>query len=1050
MTRAIARAPAQTDTASVGNRSSYGSASGLEDSLSSGFTNGSGVGLGHSDLLPRKRSLDNVENIPPPPFGIDNLGPGPKSAAIIEKPAVSLLDITAQHLSQNQRKQRRTMMTNSSPGGSHRVAANPRRVTQIPDSSLLRSLPLPHLNSLENIAQSKPSQEQGQHQPQQRLSSQSTLSGHHARPMRHTIAGTSISSCNNSGGARLGRLPKRNLKPLDFSSLYRQSSHDSLLGSSASSSTDGATASTGPTQTPGDTPTATSKPASYHTSSNPGHSAGHAIPAGMCGVSLPVSPIQSSPIAAPSLDALGVPALSPTLAPSLSTKVASAASSFGSGSQATSAQPTPPNTGSRRKSAFSGLLASAYERASSRRSSQRNLCFGSSPGVEEDESLRECDPVLGPRCPVIGDPRGLFDQQRTGRDCLQSERSVISETKPTQIKPTVHQSQTKVGQVATQQRPRGRLSGRQPGRKAVRAGSASSAAGSTGKRPISECKYCGKQYKYHSKLLSHEQHCSSRLEALLYSADENEQHVIHCLCGPRHDRPFGNRDELPMVQCDNCLAWLHIDCVDIDEKNLPEEYFCPRCVTPSASQHVLSTPKRRAPLNNSIMSPESDRLAKLLADVPDRSSDTEDEPMHLRLKATKPKKRGRAKNTDALSSEDTMSISDAVEVVRFHRQGSATKRSLSPVAPRLAQSEANVSPVHTPSRRRGVRKGASSKQQTVHTDTLSSDFLSMPLPETIFSSKPVCAGSSLSIAPGLCSQQPSMEDLSRYLSESQPQWSLAQLSNMLGSAGAGTGVVPGAADMIGAGSSFYLDQALADLGLDFGSAMAAGDTTLVGGVHDTQLSELVDLPVDNEFSALLDSIASGDPGVDSEFSGILNDDTLPDLDSTMSISAPLGAAGSRVFSSRPSGVAQDFDHNSSSTISLMHDNAAVHNLPPPARPPPGMPGVLRSRNNTAGGPSRNARPGTNQQTPQQQPFNSQSGSSAANSDGLANLGQVSAHPVSSLSTSMALGIPSNPPSATGIDALDVSQLLASTASAHLLDWQVDGDALLEGLIDFDA
>ncbi|KAJ1848950.1 hypothetical protein LPJ73_003846 [Coemansia sp. RSA 2703] len=304
-----------------------------------------------------------------------------------------------------------------------------------------------------------------------------------------------------------------------------------------------------------------------------------------------------------------------------------------------------------------------------------------------------------------------------------------------------------------------------------------------------------------------------------------------------------------------------------------------------------------------------------------------------------------------------------------------------------------------------------------------------------------------------------MDDLSRYLSESQPQWSLEQLSNMLGSTSADAGVVPGAADMISAGSSFFLDQALADLGLNLSGSVAAGNAALVGGVHDAQLSELVDLPVDNEFSALLDSFASGGAGVDSEFSGILNDDTLPDLDLGVSISAPLGAAGSRVFSSRPSGVVQDRDHNSSSTISLLHDtnsilgsydNVAAGSLAPPARPPPGMPGVIRSRNNTAGGPSRGARLGSNQQTQQ---LTSQTGPSAASSDGLAGLGQVSVQPVSSLTTSIALGIPSNPPSATGIDALNVSQLLASTASAHLLDWQVDGDALereLEGLINFDA
>ncbi|KAJ1805273.1 hypothetical protein LPJ75_005358, partial [Coemansia sp. RSA 2598] len=504
------------------------------------------------------------------------------------------------------------------------------------------------------------------------------------------------------------------------------------------------------------------------------------------------------------------------------------------------------------------------------------------------------------------------------------------EAKTAERKTVASQAPPSVEQATVQHRPRGRP----PGRKVARASSCASSTASTSKRPISECKYCGKQYKYHSKLVSHEQHCSSRLEALLYSADENEQHIIYCLCGPRHDKPVGARDDLPMIQCDNCLMWLHIECVGIDENDLPDEFFCHRCDRGSSAEHPApSTPKRRTALvrdARGIMSPESHRLAELLVGVPDRSSDTEEEPMNLRVKAIR--SQSYCRGADALSSEDTMSISDAAEVVRFHRQGSATKRSLSPVAPRMAQSEANVSPAHTPSRlRRRVRADAGCKQQTVHTDTLSSDFLSLPLPETIFSEKPslVSGGPSFSIPPALCSQQPSMDDLSRFLAEPQQQWSLAQLSNMLGGAGAPPG------DMIGGGSSFYLDQALADLGLGLSQAGAgavahaanAGDGAAIAGAPEAPLSELVDLPMDNEFSALLESIASGGSGVDSGFGSILHDDLMADLNSSVSISAPISAApaasGSRSFGSRLNGYEPVHEHGSSSTITLMQDNSSL-------------------------------------------------------------------------------------------------------------------------------
>ncbi|KAJ2811939.1 hypothetical protein FBU31_007676, partial [Coemansia sp. 'formosensis'] len=316
-----------------------------------------------------------------------------------------------------------------------------------------------------------------------------------------------------AASARLRRLPKRNLKPLDFSGLHQPSAHHSATakGSTAAGATGKCTASSR---------------TGTHSSGMP------AIDANI--LSLPVSPAQSSPLAILPVDGLRLPTSSPSIPLSRSASVASEANG--------SVHPTPPNTEPRRQSAFSGLLASAYQRASTKRSSKRALCF-ESISKAEDESLQECDAVLGPRCPVIGVPGGLFETQKSGIDTLRREQNQRGASMFSEMTRTVHQAQRAFETAVTEQSTRGRPRGRQPkatppisGGKS-RGQSATNGKGAASKRPISECKYCGKQYKYHAKLASHEQHCSSRLEALLYSADEHEQHIIHCVCGPRHDRP---------------------------------------------------------------------------------------------------------------------------------------------------------------------------------------------------------------------------------------------------------------------------------------------------------------------------------------------------------------------------------------------------------------------------------------------------------------------------------------------------------------------------------
>ena len=42
------------------------------------------------------------------------------------------------------------------------------------------------------------------------------------------------------------------------------------------------------------------------------------------------------------------------------------------------------------------------------------------------------------------------------------------------------------------------------------------------------------------------------------------------LSGYTHDDGF-------MICCDDCSVWQHIECVQVDPKNLPENYLCEQC-----------------------------------------------------------------------------------------------------------------------------------------------------------------------------------------------------------------------------------------------------------------------------------------------------------------------------------------------------------------------------------------------------------------------------------------------------------------------------------------
>ncbi|KAF9961727.1 myeloid lymphoid or mixed-lineage leukemia 5 (trithorax, ) [Mortierella alpina] len=153
------------------------------------------------------------------------------------------------------------------------------------------------------------------------------------------------------------------------------------------------------------------------------------------------------------------------------------------------------------------------------------------------------------------------------------------------------------------------------------------------------CDYCGKTYKHKNGLAYHMERCtmarlqtsisndmdgdstdsetedqrnarcptaSSQDMTVLKSSSacsseededvdfDDEEGIIMCVCGSRED-------EGGMIQCDKCKVWLHLECVDLTENDVPEDFFCPPCQglpTPSSGgksfRHFPNKAKRRA------------------------------------------------------------------------------------------------------------------------------------------------------------------------------------------------------------------------------------------------------------------------------------------------------------------------------------------------------------------------------------------------------------------------------------------------------------------------
>lgn len=58
--------------------------------------------------------------------------------------------------------------------------------------------------------------------------------------------------------------------------------------------------------------------------------------------------------------------------------------------------------------------------------------------------------------------------------------------------------------------------------------------------------------------------------------DADSYNLITCYCG----KPYAAR---PMIECSQCLTWLHLSCAKIKRKNIPEIFICVKCNAKKAS-----------------------------------------------------------------------------------------------------------------------------------------------------------------------------------------------------------------------------------------------------------------------------------------------------------------------------------------------------------------------------------------------------------------------------------------------------------------------------------
>ncbi|XP_031622691.1 PHD finger protein 23B-like [Contarinia nasturtii] len=91
--------------------------------------------------------------------------------------------------------------------------------------------------------------------------------------------------------------------------------------------------------------------------------------------------------------------------------------------------------------------------------------------------------------------------------------------------------------------------------------------------------------------------------------DADSYNLITCYCG----KPYAAR---PMIECSQCLTWLHLSCAKIKRKNIPDIFICVKCAKTTGQQSSMtqqSMPNHPKDLQSNEQPKENNRSKKSTA-----------------------------------------------------------------------------------------------------------------------------------------------------------------------------------------------------------------------------------------------------------------------------------------------------------------------------------------------------------------------------------------------------------------------------------------------------
>ncbi|XP_077356005.1 PHD finger protein 23B [Festucalex cinctus] len=71
-------------------------------------------------------------------------------------------------------------------------------------------------------------------------------------------------------------------------------------------------------------------------------------------------------------------------------------------------------------------------------------------------------------------------------------------------------------------------------------------------------------------------------EDIMVESGDDSWDLITCYCG----KPFAGR---PMIECNQCGIWVHLSCVKIKKSNVPDIFYCHKCMHSRRSGHKKDT-----------------------------------------------------------------------------------------------------------------------------------------------------------------------------------------------------------------------------------------------------------------------------------------------------------------------------------------------------------------------------------------------------------------------------------------------------------------------------